>query len=62
MDYKESALSKEDEKSTDDLVSVDGEVFCVSGLVFIMIEIEFVQLFSMIFLFSDFKVYCIESL
>lgn len=42
MDYKESALSKEDEKSIDDLVSVDGEVFCVSGLVFIMIEIEFV--------------------
>lgn len=62
MDYKESALSKEDEKSIDDLVLVDGEVFCVSGLVFIMIEIEFVQLFSMIFLFSDFKVYCIESL
>lgn len=62
MDHKESALSKEDEKSTDDSVSADGEAFCASGLVSTMTETEFVQLSSMIPSFSDSKVHCTESL
>lgn len=62
MDHKESAFSKEDEKSTDDSVSADGEAFCASGLVSTMTETEFVQLSSMIPSFSDSKVHCTESL
>ncbi|XP_061178963.1 zinc finger and BTB domain-containing protein 20-like isoform X1 [Saccostrea echinata] len=62
IDFKESVIGKEDDKSLDDSVSADGELMSASSLVSTMTENEFAQLSSMIPSFSDVSVHCTESL